>query len=109
MGFAEFMSDVFGEMERQRQVRTQQEAVEKLRIEFGAFLDLDRGAAQQHISAIIKSASSQQLKEYEEYFLTATALLQQPDQVYRAVELYGWLKDQEHEKYGHWRGFADEK
>jgi hypothetical protein len=97
-----FIGDVLTEAAKQKQLQD-------IRRDFLVFLSLDRSSAMQEISSVVQKSSAKELAEFEQYYLFAASLQLEPDAIYRATELYGWLKDQEHERYGHWRGFADQQ
>jgi hypothetical protein len=94
--------DVIVEMHNQQQIAQARE-------QFSMFLNLDRGATMQHISSIVQNASAEQMTEFEKEYLWLTTVLVDPNEIVRAVELWGWLKTEQHEYYGHWRGFVDEQ
>lgn len=105
MAFSDFLR--FG-VKVVEEMATQQQ-ISQARQQFLVFLSLDRSAAMQHITSVVHNSSAEEMTTFELEFLALTSILVEPNSIVRAVELFGWLKDQQHEYYGHWRGFTDEQ
>jgi hypothetical protein len=95
MGFFNTLRDVMGGMFGQ--------------MEFMSLLNLNRSAAMNQISAVVRSSSPAGLRQYEIGYLNYSLNVFDPDQKIRATELYAWLKICEYIKVGEFRGFPDEE